>query len=395
MVLGLGSIANSRVGHDGITDLLAPPPGLSQSGTYQTGDGYGAFNPFYQLDGTRFGPKAAFQRMVAIAHRYGMRVHADLVLHQRDGGVNGFYDFPGSDQKVKNGRWPLTPIDLVGPPPRGPRDYIPSPNDDFGFGDECRYWPQNMADSAIAAIDWLFLTADLDGARVDDTKALNVPFVYRMETSRSMAKRYFVGEFYDGKPDNLNWIVWDSGMNGRSSTFDFTYRWKAQRMANSGGNWDMRQWTWNPTFSERCPLQSVTFGDNHDTDLSFPIIWNKIMTYAIGSGWPGLMGIFGRDYYQYTNCYGLRPAIANLIWCRNMFANGRFVFRHADYYTLAYERPVTACRELFGSSTIRWARSSSHPTGGNNPSDIAPQGTRLHDYSVQGSNDAYVGAGGG
>ena len=80
----------------GFTAILYPPVCKTQSGHFNTGDGYGVYDQYdigskNQMGSieTRFGNREQLQRSVAIAHACGLDVYVDVVLHQLIGGDNG------------------------------------------------------------------------------------------------------------------------------------------------------------------------------------------------------------------------------------------------------------------------------------------------------------------
>src|SRR5205814_8606116 len=165
----------------------------------------------------------------------GIDVYLDVVTHQRDGGNNFTYTYLGADGASKIGRFPKHPTCFF---PHVPRDPIAGPaSDDFGFGDELA--PINaqpkgyVMNGLIEALDWQTRALDAQGYRIDDTKGLAVEFLREYLNSKAMRGKFAAGEYFDGNPDTLNWWVWNSGMNGRSCTFDFGIRFALSAMCNN------------------------------------------------------------------------------------------------------------------------------------------------------------------
>lgn len=86
-----------EVAEAGYTSFWLPPPTKGNSGLSV---GYDLFDPFDLGDKnqrgtirTRYGTKAELQRMVAIAHRFGMRVYFDNIMNHRGGEVPGYNSF--------------------------------------------------------------------------------------------------------------------------------------------------------------------------------------------------------------------------------------------------------------------------------------------------------------
>jgi alpha-amylase len=341
----LASQANS-FRQAGFTAILLPPHLKTNAGAFPGADGYGPFddydlgskNQFFSIP-TRFGNRRQLQRCVAIMRANGLDAYLDTVPHHRDGGNNYTYAYLGADGVSKIGRFPKHPTCFF---PNVPRDPIAGPpSDDFGFGDELA--PVNglpkgyVMDGLIEALDWQTRALDAQGYRIDDTKGLAVEFVSRLLNSKSMQGKFAVGEYFDGNPDTLNWWVWNSGMNGRCTTFDFGTRFMLAAMCNNGSRWDMSQLD-HANYAGRDPSHAVTFVENHDTDLNYPVIWNKILGYAFLLTAEGYPCVYYKDYATDDGCYGLKPLIDNLVWIHENLANGPTTFRHKEFQFVVYER---------------------------------------------------------
>ena len=333
----------------GFTAVMYPPVCKTQSGHFPTGDGYGVFDQ-YDLGSkaqcgsteTRFGSRERLQRSVAVAHACGLDVYVDVVMHQLIGGNNGTYQYLGADGHTKNGRFPKHPGCFRGDPPRRPEDPVPSPKDDFAFGDEFVYVhcqpPGYTAKGMVSFGDWLTRSLDIQGYRFDDTKGTAVSFVHQWLTSAAMSNRFCVSEYFDGNPDTLKWWVHDSGMDGRSAVFDFTLHWALQKMCDQPG-FDMRDMN-GAGYAARDPFHAVTFVDNPDTDLSFgePIIGNKLLAYAFILTTEGYPFVYHKDYAESPGCYGLKKWIDNLVWIHEKLANGTTVTRWNEAKNIVLER---------------------------------------------------------
>jgi alpha-amylase len=330
----------------GFTAVLLPPTLKTSAGTFPGADGYGTFddydlgskNQFFSMP-TRFGKREQLQRCAAIMRANGLDVYLDVVLHQRSGG-NGFvYKYNGANGVAGVGRFPKNPQCFV---PNVPRDPIAGPvSDDFAFGDELA--PINaipagyVMNGLIDAGDWQTRALDAQGYRIDDTKGLAVEFVSKYLNSKAMQGTFAVGEYFDTNPDTLNWWVWNSGMNGRCSTFDFGIRFMLAAMCNNASRWDMSQLD-HAGYIGRDPLHAVSFVENHDTDLNYPVIWNKLLGYAYLLTSEGYPCVYYKDYSTDPGCYGLKPSLDNLIWIHENLANGATIFRWKDFQFVVYER---------------------------------------------------------
>jgi alpha-amylase len=274
----------------GFTAILYPPVCKTQSGHFNTGDGYGVYDQYdigskNQMGSveTRFGSREQLQRSIAIAHACGLDVYVDVVLHQLIGGNNGVYRYLGANGTAGIGRFPKHPGCFRGAPPRRPQDPVPVPADDISFGDELVYVncepPGYTINGMIDFGDWLTRSLDCQGYRVDDTKGMAVAFVKQWMNAKAMTGRVCVSEYFDGSPQNLyGWA--ESAMGGRSLVFDFATHFGLQRMCDDEG-FDMRRLD-GLGYTTLDPLHSATFVDNPDTDLSpgEQVISNKLLAYA-------------------------------------------------------------------------------------------------------------------
>jgi alpha-amylase len=335
----------------GFSAVLLPPVCKSASGAAPDADGYGLYdnydigskNQVYNRP-TRYGDDERLRRMVGVMHACGLDVYADVVMHQYDGGNNGTYRYLGSDGKTPNGRFPKHPSCFVGAPPMVPVDPVANPEGNFGFGDMVSYLhsiPANyMLDGAIDAADWLTRTLDVEGYRIDDVKGMAIVPVREVLNAKSMAGRFAVGEYFDGNASALRWWVWDSGMAARCSVFDFTLHWTIQAMCNNSSRWFMGQLQ-GAGYIAVDPMKAVTFVDNPDTDLSDGenVIWNKLLGYALILTAEGYPSVYYKDYSPDPGCYGLKPAIDNLIWIHENLAFGATLTRWGnDAQVYIFER---------------------------------------------------------
>jgi len=335
----------------GFSAVLLPPVCKSQSGSAPDADGYGLYdnydigskNQSFNIP-TRYGDHERLRRMIGIMHACGLDVYADVVMHQYDGGENGTYRYVGADGKTLNGRFPKHPSCFVGAPPRVAVDPVADPQGNFAFGDMASYinsTPQRyMLNGAIDAADWLTRTLDVQGYRIDDVKGMAVPAVRQVLDGKSMGKRFAVGEYFDGNPASLHWWVWNSGMAGRCNVFDFTLHWTIQAMCNNNSNWWMGGLQ-GAGYIAVDPTNAVTFVDNPDTDLSAGenVIWNKLLGYALILTAEGYPAVYYKDYSPDPGCYGLKPAIDNLIWIHENLAFGSSATRWGnDRQVYVFER---------------------------------------------------------
>jgi alpha-amylase len=370
----------------GFSAVLLPPVLKTRFGAEPPADGYGVFDD-YDLGSknqfgsvpTRFGSRQLLQRCVAVMRANGLDVYLDTVPHQRQGGVNYVYTYLGAVPGVA-GRFHKYPDCFY---PNVPRDPIAGPvADDFRFGDELcpinAKPPGYVMNGLIDAGDWVTQALGVQGYRVDDVKGMAVAFVREWLENKSMAGKFAVGEYFDGDAQTLNWWCWESGMMGRCNVFDFSLRFTLAAMCNNSSNWDMTQLD-HAGLAGISPLNAVTFVENPDTDISFPVIWNKILGYAYILTSEGYPCVFYKDYSAEAGCYGLKPLIDNLVWIHENLAFGTTVCRFKDFQSIVYERQGYPNLLVGLNNNAGGPRSLTVQTafGG---------GVQLHDYSGHGAD---------
>jgi len=335
----------------GFTAVWLPPVLKTGSGASPGADGYGVFDD-YDLGSrhqkgtlpTRFGSREQLQRCVATFRANGLDVYLDMVEHQRSGDTTPFvFRYPGADGTPDAGRFPKNPSNFIPQVHRDPNLGGPVA-DDAPFGRELA--PINglphgyVIDNLIAGADWLTRGLDVQGYRIDDVKGLSTDFLRPFLETRSMAGKFAVGEFFDGNRVLVNgWIFNPGGMNGRSSAFDFPLKFVLNAMCNNAGRFNMSDLD-HVGLTGISPLSSVTFVENHDTDLSSSnsVVFNKVLGYAYILTSEGYPCVYYRDYDMGPDGYKLKPKIDNLIWIHEKLAAGPTQQRWKDFNVFAYER---------------------------------------------------------
>jgi alpha-amylase len=339
----IGSWARSW-SRTGFTDILFPNPLKCQGGAGKGCDGYGVFSDFdigsvnqQGTKPTRFGDADQLRRAIAICKANGLNVLIDYVPHQRMGGKNGVYRYVSSSGKT-NGRFPKdpgcfspsAPGDTI--PPYVHVDPVPDPANNFAFGNPLA--PVNSVpkgyvwNGLLEAGDWLFRTTGANGARIDDTKGLNIGFARAWMSYGAMRGKFFFGEYASGNPDDTNW--WVSQVDGLSSSFDFGFHYNMAMPMCNDSTYDMSRLknNWNAMLQTN-PMKAVPFVESMDSDTNgfATIVFNKLLGYALLLMSEGLPCVYIRDYLKEPDCYGLEDGINNLIWCAQMLAGGSTVPR--------------------------------------------------------------------
>ncbi len=337
----------------GFDRIQLPPLSKAQGGDGAGCDGYGIYDPRdignKNQQGsipTRYGTSDSLRRLVGVAHRWGLAIDLDLVLHQLIGGMNGTYRYLGADSKSLNGRGAMHPGCFRFAPGAGtqPEDDVPAPRDDFSFGDEKVYQhckpPRYTIDDALDFGDWLFRTTGADGGRIDDVKGLWAPFVSEFLHHGAMANKPFYAEYFDGNPASLNWWATTWPMNSRSAVADFNMHFAIQAACNNSNAPALN----GAGYSQWNSGLSVGFVDNPDTDTSpgEQVIGSKMLGYAflLTTNCRTAL-IYGKDYFSgnvWPGAYGLKPLIDNLIYINRTFAYGGQITRWVDGSVIVIER---------------------------------------------------------
>jgi alpha-amylase len=329
----------------GFTAVWLPPVWKGASGTFSVG-----FDLFDDYDlgskdqkgtiPTRYGTREQLARCVAILRANGIDVYIDLVENQRMGGEGpGGFTFRYADSTgTKSGRFPKDPDCFHH---RGiPQDpNVPGP--DFSFGPDLapiNGKPKGYVSNGLkASADWMTRALGIQGYRFDDPKGISTDFVRDLFNSGSLRGKFVVGEFFDGDIGKVeNWI--SNGTGNRCSAFDFPLRLNfLAPMCNNAGFFDMSQLD-HAGLTGTDPLHSVTFVENHDTDLNFPIVRNKAQAYVYTLTSEGYPCVFYKDYSTDRGCFGMKPIIDNLIFIHEKIANGATEQRFKNHDIFAYER---------------------------------------------------------
>jgi galactose oxidase len=378
----------------GFTAIWLPPMLKTSSGATAGADGYGPFDD-YDIGSkkqkgtipTRFGSREALQRCAAILRANGLDIYLDMVEHHRSGDgakpPDAFvFRYLGANGTPGTGRFPKNPSNFLPQVPRDP-DLGGPPADDFPFARELA--PINakpkdyVFNNLIDACDWITRNIDAQGYRLDDVKGLSTDFLLPFLSRKAMAGKFAVGEFFDGNRLLVNqWIFNPKGMQGRPSAFDFPLKFLLTSMCNNPGRFNMADLD-HAGLTGISPLNSVTFVENHDTDLqnSQKIVTNKLLGYAYVLTSEGYPTVFYKDYSTDSGCYGLKPQIDNLIWVHEALANGPTEQRWKDFDVFAYERT--------GGSRLLVALNND-PSGAHNIQVATGFGANVHlkDYTGHG-----------
>ena len=339
----------------GFTAVWLPPPLKGSAGKLSTG-----YDPFDDYDigsknqkgtiPTHYGTRDELQRCVATLRANGIDVYLDMVENHRDGDPGGdrAFQFRYVDAfgNPTGGRFEKDPGDFHHKPP--PEPNVPQdPNVFRGNAEGSEFGPDlapingipkgHVFNGLIDAGDWLTRALDVQGYRLDDVKGISTNFMLPFLNRKSMKGKFAVGEFFDNADNVENWIA--NGMQGRASGFDYDLHFVLHDMCEGRGFFDMSRLD-HAGLVGRDPLRTVTFVENQDTDTNpnNKIINHKEMAYAYILTSEGYPCVFYKDYSTDKGCFGLKPAIDNLIWIHEKLAAGVTQQRWKDTDVFAFER---------------------------------------------------------
>ena len=154
---------------------------------------------------------------------------------------------------------------------------------------------------------WFVHLTDVDGFRFDAVKHMDFSFFKKwLKGLRREEKEelFSVGEYWNADLHTLKNYLQASSYE--FSLFDVPLHYRFCQAATGNGSFDLRT-IFDNTLTQFCPLKSVTFVDNHDTQPgqaleSFVPAWFKPLAYALillrQDGYPC---VFYGDYYGIPN----------------------------------------------------------------------------------------------
>lgn len=315
-----------------------PPPQKSISWDnmgYEPYDYYdlGAYNQKGAVR-TRFGTQSELKGLISRIRSLGAKAMADIVINHNSGGDSEYNPFTGTYtytdfSKVASGKFKRSYYDFH------PNDLHST--DGYGtFGDmpdlcqDKTYVKTNI----IAWLRWLTNTANAGFSfwRLDFVKGY-APWVasYIYDNTGSPLT---IGEYWDSNRDNINnWLNAVNRANVKAFDFPLFYVLKSMCNTTSGG-FNMANLNKAGLVGIN-PLKAVTFVENHDTDVSDPIIYDKMMAYAYVLTGEGDVCVFWKDYFNYgLGREGTARGIAQLLWVHYRLAGGStsVLYTSSDLY---------------------------------------------------------------
>ncbi|MEN2998454.1 MAG: alpha-amylase domain-containing protein [Brevinematia bacterium] len=323
---------------DKIDCFYLPPPQKCISwdnNGYEPYDYYdlGAYN---QKGATqvRYGTQAQLKALISRIKSFsGVKVMADIVINHNSGGASQYNPFVGSNtwtdfSGVASGRFLRSYYDF-------------HPNDlhsTDGYGtfagmpDLCQD-KEYVKTNITAWLNWLKNTANagFDFWRLDYVQGY-APWVAQYIHDNT-GSPFIIGEYWSSDRNAIN--SWLNSVNRANvKAFDFPLFYTLKSMCNTtGGSFNMANLSGAGLVGIN-PLKAVTFVENHDTDVSDPIIYDKMMAYAYTLTAEGDSCVFWKDYYVYnlrrTDALGIRQ----LLWVNWRLAGGTttVLYTSSDLY---------------------------------------------------------------
>jgi len=322
-----------------INVFYLPPPQKSYSWDSMGYDPYdyydlGAYNQKGATQ-TRFGTQAQLKGLLAKIHSYaGVYAMADIVINHNSGGASEYNPFVGSNtytdfSGVASGKWKRCYYDFH------PNDLHST--DGYGtFGgmpDLCQDKTYDKT-NIIAWLQWLTNRSyvGFDFWRLDYVKGY-APWVaqYIYDNTGSPLT---IGEYWDSDRNNVNnWV--NAVARANVKAFDFPLFYTLKSMCNTtDGSFNMANLSGAGLVGINAS-HAVTFAENHDTDQSDPIIYDKLMAYAYILAGEGDVSVFWKDYYDYGLAKeGTALGIAQLLWVNYRLAGGStsVLYTSSDLY---------------------------------------------------------------
>ncbi|MCA9765552.1 MAG: alpha-amylase [Carnobacterium sp.] len=367
----------------GVTSVWIPPC-FKATGTNDVG--YGIYDLYdlgefkqKEVIRTKYGVKQDLKAAIDELHKYDIQVYADIVLNHKAGAdetekflavevdpdnrneivsdsyeIEGWtkFTYPGRKDTYSKFKWSwehFTGIDYNQANGKEAIYLIQGENkswaDDNKVNDEHGNYDYLMyADVDYSHPDvieeiknwakWFVAETGIDGFRLDAIKHINEEFIF--DLVRTMRDEfgeqfYIVGEYWGNTYDEMENYLEAGDFN--LDLFDVSLHTNFEQASKSGNDYDLRK-LFNKTLMQKNDSHSVTFVDNHDSQLgqsleSFVEPWFKPMAYGSillrEKGYPCL---FYGDYYGIKGDNPIEPQreiIDQLLFIRANYAYGEQV----------------------------------------------------------------------
>ncbi len=367
----------ARLESIGFTAVWLPPAYKAMTGTDDVG--YGVYDVYdlgeFDQKGTvrtKYGTRDEYQAAIHACHEAGLHVYPDIVLNHKLGAdateeveavrvspdnrsyqldneyhmteAETIYEFKGRGGTYSDFTWdhrcfsgfrnenpPGSPIYRI-------KDHLWSPdvdneygNFDYLMGADIDQKVPEVAEELKRWGAWYESMTEMDGVRLDAVKHIDAGF-YRdwLSSLRETAGRnlFAVGEYWSGDVNKLTTYL--AKTDYQMSLFDVPLHFHFCDASYNSDRYDLR-YIFRDTLTERNPIHSVTFVDNHDTQpgqsLASPINpWFRPLAYALillrENGYPC---VFYGDLYgiPHDNIPPVGNDLETMLLIRRLYSYGR------------------------------------------------------------------------
>ena len=366
----------------GFSALWLPPAYKGQAGIHDVG--YGVYDLYdlgeFDQKGsipTKYGTKDEYLAAIKALHEVGIDVYADMVFNHKMGAdgleivkvveTNAadrdediskpedieawtYFDFKGRQGKYSDFKWDKSCFSGVDYDNRQKKTAVyrlaggdwdenvddENGNYDYLMGADLDFGNPEVVRELYTYGKWYLDMCKVDGFRLDALKHIDASFFKGwLKTLRDYSHKelFTVGEYWHGDIKVL--LEYLEENDHCLSLFDVPLHYQFYKACNDNGNFDMGSLGQN-TLVKNCPLNAVTFVENHDTQKGQALEtivtdWFKPLAYAYillrEEGYPC---VFYGDYYgiKKFNTRSFKKEIDLLIKLRHKKMNGK---RH-DYF---------------------------------------------------------------
>ena len=367
----------ARLESMGFTAVWTPPAYKAMNGTEDVG--YGVYDVYdlgeFDQKGTvrtKYGTKDEYQAAIHACHEAGLHVYPDIVLNHKLGAdgteeveavrvspdnrnyeldpeyhianAETLYTFEGRAGAYSDFTWDHRYFSGVRNenPPDSPilrfKDHTWSPDVDNEFGNFDYLMGADIDQKLPEVIEelnkwgaWYEEMTEMDGVRLDAVKHIDAGFYrewlsfLREKTGRNL---FAVGEYWSGDVNKLTAYL--ERTDYQMSLFDVPLHFHFCEASYNADRYDLRN-IFRDTLTERNPIHSVTFVDNHDTQpgqsLASPIKpWFRPIAYALillrENGYPC---VFYGDLYgiPHNNIPPVGSDLETMLLLRRIYAYGK------------------------------------------------------------------------
>ena len=187
--------------------------------------------------------------------------------------------------------------------------------------DLCHFHPYVYA-QLMQYAKWLCEEIGFDGFRYDCVKCINAWMIVALQ---NYLRRFAIGEYWDNEYNIERWL---ERVEYRCSAFDFPLRETLRKVCEDDG---FSLTSLDSFLVSNHPFHTVTFVENHDTDVHAPIVRNKLLAYSYLLTHEGYPCVFWKDFYEYElGKEGTPTGLARLMSIHDQHSRGCTTRLYAD-----------------------------------------------------------------